>query len=208
MPARAPKRLWEAVGALSLLAMLGCTFLYWTRFQAPAPSTPKSPAASFHKEKVEPVDPFDLPVRLRIPKLNVDVPISEVGLTPEGDMQAPSGAQNVGWYKFGARPGNVGSAVLAGHYGLWRNGAASVFDELHTLNQGDVLYVEDAQGATVVFTVRELQTYSQHETVRNVFDASDSKPHLNLVTCKGTWNENQQTYSDRLVVFADVTNEP
>lgn len=145
---------------------------------------------------------YGLPVRLKIPKINVDAAIEHTGLTPEGDMQAPGEPGNAGWYKFGSHPGNKGSAVIAGHYG-WRNEEAAVFNELYTLNKGNLIYVEDETSTIAVFVVREIRTYAKDEIVPNAFSSSDGKAHLNLITCHGTWVDTQQTYSNRLVVFAD-----
>ena len=36
-----------------------------------------------------------------------------------------------------------------------------------------------------------------------VFISNDEKLHLNLITCEGIWSKAQQSYSKRLVVFAD-----
>jgi len=70
-----------------------------------------------------------LPVRLKIPKINVDSAFEYVGLTPQGAMDVPKGPAEVGWFKLGTRPGEIGSAVVAGHSG-WKNGIPAVFDNL------------------------------------------------------------------------------
>ncbi len=172
------------------------------------PSTPQPQAASLISEPPapqaqEPLPAPAAPVRLTIPKLGVSAAIDPMGLTPAGDMDAPTGPHNVGWFKFGSHPGASGTAVIAGHYGPWKNGEKSVFDNLHTLGKGDAIYVEDARGATTAFVVRESQTYAPDQQVPSVFGADDGQAHLNLITCQGTWNDAGQTYSTRLVVFAD-----
>jgi LPXTG-site transpeptidase (sortase) family protein len=146
---------------------------------------------------------FGLPVRLKIPKISVDAAIDPMSLASNGDLEAPSGPRNVGWYRFGPRPGDRGSAVIDGHYGPWKNGEKSVFDNLNGLTKGDSLYVEDSKGTTITFVVREFRTYGQNDDVPDVFISNDGKAHLNLITCQGIWNKTQQTYSNRLVVFAD-----
>jgi LPXTG-site transpeptidase (sortase) family protein len=118
-------------------------------------------------------------------------------------MEAPSGAHNVGWYKFGSQPGNNGTAVIAGHYGRWKNGEHSVFDNLNKLRQGDSVYVQDEEGAIAAFVVRETRMLDPKSSAKDVFASSDGRAHLNLVTCQGKWDEANKTYSNRLVVFAD-----
>lgn len=144
-----------------------------------------------------------LSMRLKIPKINVDAGVESVGLTADGSMDAPKGATNVALFDRGPRPGETGSAVITGHYGLWENGKDSVFDKLHTLKKGDILYIEEDGGTTVSFIVRELRTYGEHEDATEVFASDDGKAHLNLITCAGTWDKITGTYSQRLVVFTD-----
>lgn len=144
-----------------------------------------------------------LPIRLIIPAINVNASFDYVGLTPDGVMDITNNPRDVVWYELGPRPGDNGSAVIAGHYGQWRNGAESVFDDLDKLRPGDVLYVQDEKGSTTTFVVRALRTYAASEDATSVFGSGDGKAHLNLVTCAGTWSTVTQSYSQRLVVFTD-----
>jgi LPXTG-site transpeptidase (sortase) family protein len=115
----------------------------------------------------------------------------------------PEGPSDTAWFNIGPRPGDNGSAVIAGHYGPWKTGQGSVFDNLNNLKIGDKIYIEGEKGTTATFVVRELRTYSQNEYAPEVFNSSDGKAHLNLITCEGTWSDAQKTYSNRLVVFTD-----
>lgn len=189
---------------LIIAVFVGCVFSALFILQNLNHKVPGSPItkATTPETKQSRID-YGLPVRLKIPQLKVDAAIDQMGVTSEGDMQEPSEPQNTGWYKFGPRPGNKGNAVIAGHYGL-RSSNASVFKELHTLSKGDIVQVVDEKGAIATFEVRELKTYDKNAVVPEVFSSSDQKAHLNLITCKGTWQEAQQTYSDRLVVFANL----
>jgi sortase A len=143
-----------------------------------------------------------LPARLTIPKINIDAAVLQVGLAPDGAMDVPKGPDDVAWFNLGKRPGDVGSAVMAGHFG-WKNGIPAVFDNLNTLQKGDNIYVEDEKGVVTTFIVREIKTYDQNADAGSVFSSSDGKVHLNLVTCEGVWDKVQKSYSNRLVVFAD-----
>lgn len=143
-----------------------------------------------------------LPLRLKIPSIKVDAPFEYVGLDSDGVMDVPKDPAEVGWFNLGPRPGENGSAVIAGHYG-WKNNIPAVFDNLHKLRVGDKIIVEDEKGVTTTFVVREMRTYGKDEIVPNVFNSSDGKAHLNLITCTGTWNKAEKTYSERLVVFTD-----
>jgi sortase A len=143
-----------------------------------------------------------LPIRLSIPNIKIDAAIEYVGVTPQGTMDVPKGPTDAAWFDLGPRPGEKGSAVIAGHEG-WKDGIPAVFDDLYKLQEGDKIYVQDDKGATTTFVVRAVRTYGQNEDAADVFGSSDSKAHLNLITCEGVWNAAQKSYSDRLVVFAD-----
>ncbi|MFZ2189083.1 MAG: class F sortase [Candidatus Moraniibacteriota bacterium] len=146
---------------------------------------------------------FGVPVRLKIPGIDVDSAVDSLGLTSTGAMDTPKGPDEVGWFKLGTRPGESGSAVIAGHYGLWKGGKKSVFDNLHKLSKGDKLYIEDAEGVSIPFVVRESRSYDPDVDASEIFSSSDGHAHLNLITCEGVWDKDAKSYSQRLVVFTD-----
>ncbi len=143
-----------------------------------------------------------LPVRLKIPSINVDASVEYAGLDFDGAMDVPKERANVAWFGLGQRPGENGGAVIAGHYG-WKNGKASAFDNLYKLRKGDKLYIEDDEGVIVPFVVRESRRYDPNDDASAVFGSPDGKSHLNLITCEGVWDKVSKTYSKRLVVFTD-----
>lgn len=146
---------------------------------------------------------YGLPVRLKISSIGVDANIEYVGLTNSGDMDVPKKPDDVAWFERGWRPGENGSAVIAGHYGTWKNGQGSVFDNLYKLRVGDKLSIEDDKKHTISFVVVDLKNYDTKANASNVFYSNDGKSHLNLITCEGVWNQSSQSYPNRLVVFTD-----
>lgn len=125
-----------------------------------------------------------------------------MGLTKDGAMAVPTNVVDVGWYKYGSLPGNKGDAVIAGHLdGL--QGQPGVFSGLDKLQKGDRVSVVDSENHTASFVVRETQTYDQNAQPSEVFTASDTGAHLNLITCTGAWDKAQHRFAERLVVFAD-----
>jgi LPXTG-site transpeptidase (sortase) family protein len=154
--------------------------------------------APYEQEKVN----IGLPVYLKIPAINVDSAVEYVGLTSGGAMDVPKNQNNVAWLELGQRPGENGSAVIAGHYG-WKNGKASVFDNLYKLRKGDKLYIEDDKGVIISFVMRGSRRYNSNADASDVFVSNDGKAHLNLITCEGTWDKVSKSYSERLVIFTD-----
>lgn len=143
---------------------------------------------------------YGLPVRLTIPKINIDTNIQQMGLTSSGVMEAPDSNKDAGWYKYGPRPGNDGSAVIDGHFGLGNTKA--VFSDLGMLEKGDKVTVTDDRGDISTFVVRTTKYYDKDAQPAEVFN-SIMGSYLNLITCGGDWEEDQSTYTQRLVVFTD-----
>jgi LPXTG-site transpeptidase (sortase) family protein len=144
-----------------------------------------------------------LPIRLQIPKINIDTTLESVGLTLDGAVDVPKTSSNAAWFNLGTRPGDIGSAVITGHFGRWKNGEDSVFDNLHKLEIGDKLNIIDDNEVVFAFIVRERRSYTPEEYTPEVFISNDGKSHLNLITCGGTWNKTSKSYSKRLVIFTD-----
>lgn len=156
-----------------------------------------------NNESAESIQSTEPSTRLKISTINVDTSIRPVGLASDGAMVSPKSPNDVVWYKLGPRPGEIGSAVIAGHYGHWKNGQGSAFDDLDKLKKGDALSVEDGKGAVTTFVVREIRSYDPSADASDVFISNDGKAHLNLITCEGVWNKISKSYSKRLVVFTD-----
>lgn len=193
------------VSAVVLLFSFGLTisllhvFAFW-------PSRPHSVTVVTNptaKTEATPAPTHSLPLRLEIAALSVNTAVVSTGLTQDGAMDIDKDIAKTAWYKLGPRPGEKGSAVIAGHYG-WKDGQESVFNNLHSLQRGDTVSVYDDKGAGLDFIVKEIRKYNFDADATEVFRSSDGKAHLNLITCDGSWNNSLQTYSDRLVVFTDL----
>lgn len=188
-----------ALGGAALLILLGWLVLHF--YAKPTPPVARELVAM----STPPSDTkLGLPVRLIIPKLNVNSAVENMGLTVAGEMDVPSNVVDVGWYKYGSKPGDLGSAVIDGHYD-GPKGEAGVFANLSKLKKGDSLSVVNDRGVTISFVVRESKTYNQKDHPSEVFNINNGY-HLNLITCSGAWDAKQNRFSKRLVVFADKTN--
>lgn len=185
-------------GAIIAIASFLLVYIFLSKFQHPNQSNIKNIDIQEQQTGLA-----GLPVRLLIPAIEVDAAVEQVGLTPVGAMDTPKGPAEVAWFSLGTRPGESGSAVITGHYGTWKNGQGSVFDNLHKLKKSDNIYIEDEKGETISFVVRESRNYEPSADAVDVFSSDDERSHLNLITCEGNWNKDSKSYSKRLVVFAD-----
>lgn len=144
------------------------------------------------------------PLRLQVPKIGVDAKVKYVGVTASGNMATPGNLTDVGWYKYGALPGNRGSAVMAGHV---NNGLdiPGVFKKLDELVAGDMIYVENTKGENIAFKVVTKETFDFNAKVSRVFTQNDGA-YLKLITCTGVWQPKYRTHDKRLVVTAVRVN--
>lgn len=147
--------------------------------------------------------PQGLPVRLRIPAISVDSAIEDALITPDGRMDVPAGSVNVAWFSLGPHPGQIGSAVIGGHFGI-SNNVPFVFYNLDKLTIGDKIYIVDDKGETLTFAVRSIKSFDRNADATTVFTSDDGLAHLNLITCEGVWNQINGNYPERLVIFTDA----
>lgn len=142
-------------------------------------------------------------IHLSIPKININAPIISVWLTANWEMDTAKDADTLAWFNLGPYPWEIGNAVIAWHYGTWKNGKISVFHDLYKLIKGDKIYFKDKNWALIPFIVREIKIYNSNDKVPELFYSNDNKSHLNLITCEGIWDKILKTYPQRLVVFTD-----
>ena len=203
MPPRSV-RLAISLGALGFLAIL--------LFHPPAFVFKQNHISALNIQSIQETSPAThsvssgLPVRLLIPRISVDAFVESVGTTKSGSMDVPVNARDAAWFNLGTRPGEVGSAVIDGHYGF-DHGKPSVFDDLHKLRIGDLIYVKNDGGASVSFTISDIRRYNPSADASQIFNSSDGKAHLNLITCEGSWDVATGAYAERLVLFADKVSE-
>lgn len=136
---------------------------------------------------------------LEINKIGVKADIEEVGKNDLGEMEVPQDSQNVAWYSLGAKPGELGSAVVAGH--LDDKSGPAIFYQLEKLEPRDKIKVVDERGKEYLFEVMAKKTYHTSDfPLKQVFANKDGY-YLNLITCQGRFVA-KKGYQDRLVVFS------
>lgn len=197
---RSLAKIFIALGLLGALLVLGRGLYYAPNNE----STELMPVATVEAAGTEDTA-HTLPERLLIPRLNIDASVQHLGITKSGDMAAPNNFVDVSWYKFGTVPGDVGSAVIAGHED---NALAldGVFKHLEDLELGDDVYVTTEGGARLRFKVVDKKIYPYNLTgpeLEKVFTRAD-KARLNLITCAGKWLAEAHTNDQRLVIYTEL----
>jgi sortase (surface protein transpeptidase) len=140
-----------------------------------------------------------VPERLRIGAIGVDAPILPVGVTA-GTTEIPADVHEVGWYRFGGRPGRSGSTLLVAHVSSGTQGPG-VFFRLRDLVPGDDVLVEMRDGSSSVFRVIARWSYAKEALPDRLFDRT-GPAMLALVTCGGPYSEATGRYEDNIVVYA------
>ncbi|MBI4136680.1 class F sortase [Candidatus Roizmanbacteria bacterium] len=146
-----------------------------------------------------------LPIRLIIPKLGVDTVIEHVGLAPDDRMDVPKNADQVAWYNLGPKPGEAGSAVIAGHLDK-PGGTPAVFYRLNELQSGDELIIMSQDMTQQTFRVVNTEVFDDATFPIDLVFGGTERRMLNLITCAGTFNRDTRLYSDRTVVFTEAIN--
>lgn len=144
------------------------------------------------------------PVSLRVPAIGLSVPLSSLGLNPNGTVEVPTNFQEPGWYRLGPSPGQVGSAVILGHVDSYQGPA--VFFRLRTLLAGDQIQVSLADGAVATFEVKNVVMYSKGQFPSLQVYGSHGYSALQLVTCGGVFDTTTRSYLSNIVAYASLVN--
>ncbi|XVQ08836.1 class F sortase [Spirillospora sp. CA-255316] len=171
---------------------------------APAAASPSAPSA---KKAVRDAAPMSesLPKTIKIAKIGVSAPVSQIGLRPDGRIEEPplSRPNLTGWYKEGVTPGEAGPSVILGHVDA--NKKAAVFYRLKELKAGDLIQVVRQDGSTATFAVQRLQSVDKEAFPhRKVFGEEIDYSSLRLVTCGGAFDAGTGHYKENLIAFAKL----
>jgi LPXTG-site transpeptidase (sortase) family protein len=140
------------------------------------------------------------PAALTVEALGVSgVAVRPVGVERDGGAMEIPPVDEVGWYRFGARPGDPGSTVLAAHVAY--DGVDGVFRRLADLGAGDGVTVALSDGSSAAYVVTEIAQYPKSELPAAVW-TRQGDPQLVLVTCGGEFDTEPRSYTDNVVAFA------
>lgn len=149
------------------------------------------------------------PVRIVIPAIELDAPVSPIGLqaVEAGNellyqWMVPAEFK-AGWHNTSARLGQPGNTVLNGHHNIW----GEVFRDLDELEEGAEIVMYDTE-RPYTFTVSQvllLEERGQSVEVRQEnaqWIAQTDDERLTLVTC---WPYTDNTH--RLIIVADPVDD-
>jgi LPXTG-site transpeptidase (sortase) family protein len=144
-----------------------------------------------------------IPVTIDIPAIGVSAPIMPTGLASNGSIEVPplDMPELAGWYRYGPSPGEAGSAVIVGHVDT-RDSGPAVFFQLGRLHKGDRISVIRNDGSAAAFAVTGVQLVEKEAFPAIDVHKTSSGALLRLITCGGTFNPDNHSYVDNIIVYA------
>ncbi|MFF8727503.1 class F sortase [Streptomyces sp. NPDC015171] len=144
------------------------------------------------------------PLRIRVPAIRVNAPLTGLALTPSGSLDAPPAKEMnlAGWYEAGTTPGETGTAIVAGH--VDNADGPAVFYDLGALKRGARIEVDRRDGTVAVFTVDAVEVYSARDFPDAKVYGAAPRPELRVITCGGGYSKTTG-YQGNVVVFAHLT---
>jgi hypothetical protein len=161
----------------------------------PIPSAAEAFAAGPHAHTdaaAEPLPPAE-PLRLRIPDISVDTPLTGLGLNRDRSLEVPPEETTnlAGWYRYGTPPGAKGTAIVAGHVDNARGPA--VFYGLGALHKGH----------RIVFTIDAIEVYEAGSFPDRKVYGPRNRAELRVITCGGGFDR-KSGYRGNVVAFAHL----
>jgi len=196
-----------AIASAAAIALCGGAWLLHSATENHAPPQPSAAQASSdttRERAAAPALPPSPPVRIRIPSIRVDAPLTGLGLTRAGNLDVPPADQKnlAGWYEAGTTPGDTGTAIVAGHVDNARGPA--VFYDLGALTKDSTIEVGRRDGSTALFTVYAVEVYEANDFPDDTVYGAAKRPELRVITCGGGYSK-ATGYQGNVVVFARLT---
>jgi sortase (surface protein transpeptidase) len=140
------------------------------------------------------------PLRVTVPAIGVDAPLTPVALLPDGAMETPEFG-HAGWYSPGPKPGEPGPSVVVAHVDSKANGP-DVFFRLRELAPGDHVTVHYENTATTFVVTGGEQAAKTALPTDRIWNGATA-PVLRLITCGGPFDRAAGSYLDNVIVYAD-----
>lgn len=143
------------------------------------------------------------PKKIILPSIGINGFVNNVGVDQDQLIAVPNNIHTAGWFVDTVRPGEKGLSIINGHVdGLTTGG---IFRKLPELKIGDLYSIENGDGTTNTFSVKEIVTVKTEDAAAILFSQKKGVTHqLNLITCAGIYLEDQSTYSERTIVISEL----
>ncbi|MEU6845565.1 class F sortase [Streptomyces sp. NPDC046716] len=193
------------INGVVLALTASVAFAFTTTEQGPPQPTPAAQQASAQHEAAAAPLPAARPLRVTIPAIGVDAPLTDLVLQSDGHLAAPpeTDANLAGWWAHGPSPGTRGTAIIAGHVDIPTGPAA--FYNLGALHPGMRITIPREDGTTARFTIDAIDVYAATDFPDDKVYADTGRAELRLITCGGGFDRTRQQYKGNVVVSAHLT---
>jgi LPXTG-site transpeptidase (sortase) family protein len=185
-----PRALVAALAVALAMVLVGCS----AAKESPATTDDTAPPTTAAVSR---------PAKVRIPALEVEANVIDLGLDDKGHMQVPPDAKDAGWYVHSPVPGRPGPSVIAAHVN-WK-GVDGPFAHLDQLKPGDTVVIEAENGAEATFEVTHLDTIPKDQFNDQLVYGDTPDPQLRLVTCGGDFDQSAHSYRSNVIASAKLT---
>jgi LPXTG-site transpeptidase (sortase) family protein len=200
---RLMRPLWIVWVGLALL-VAGCGSGNATTPQHSTVDTSVVAAGASSGAPASPSLPRSTPVSVRIPSIEAQSSLVQLGLNPDKTVQLPpvSTPMQAGWYEYSPTPGEIGPSVILGH--VDGDKQEGIFFRLHEVRAGDQVLVSRQDGSTATFVVTRTQEIAKSEFPADAVYGDTSDAELRLITCGGVFDHSAHSYEDNVIVYATL----
>jgi hypothetical protein len=147
-------------------------------------------------------EPTPPPRSVRIAGVDVTMPVIATGVADDGQMELPEDPSVLGWYRFGASPGDRrGSAVLGGHVDSIERGIGPLA-RLASVPVGERIVVTGPGGKRLTYQVTDVERIAKAALPVDTIFRPGGPHQLVVVTCGGRYLPDAGGYEDNIVVTA------
>ena len=142
------------------------------------------------------------PTSFSVARLGITMKIRAEGVASDGQMALAPNPADMGWYRYGSRPGDpAGATVLAAHVDEPKFGIGPLV-ALKNFRKGDVITVT-AGKKTYRYSVTSVTSTKKTALDLNALFTREGPPRLHIVTCGGNFDEEKRHYDANVVVIAN-----
>jgi LPXTG-site transpeptidase (sortase) family protein len=143
----------------------------------------------------------DIPKYINIGSLGVFARVVRVGVDTNSQVGTPRNVFDAAWYDGSSKPGQPGAAFIDGHVlGPTKGG---VFAALKNIKVGAKIVITLGDNSKITYRVVATEKVDATKVdMQKVLRSYDStKQGLNLMTCNGTYQRDQESFDKRLIVY-------
>jgi len=142
------------------------------------------------------------PVRLAIPALDIDMPVTDVGVAEAGQMELPVDPAVAGWYRYGADAVSTSGRILIAAHVDAIDYPIGPLARLRDVPAGESVIIAADDGTSREFVIQSLTYYEKSALPVDELFARGGPTALVLVTCGGPFDSTTGHYRDNVVAVA------